>query len=56
MEERIKARISELQEEHAKLWQIFMSSELGRRLLSIEGGIEELKKLLPHEEALPSGE
>jgi len=51
MEEQIKARIETLQEEHTKLWQIFMSSELGRRLLSIEGGIEELKKLLPKDEA-----
>jgi len=56
MEEQITQRIAELKEEHTKLWQIFMSSELGRRLLSIEGGIEELKKLLPKEEALPSGE
>jgi len=50
MEEQIKARIAELKEEHARFWQIFLTSDLGRRIQAIEGAIPELEKLLPKQE------
>jgi len=56
MEEQIRQRIAELKEEHARLWSLIVASDAWRRLQTIEGGLTELERLLPKEEALPSGE